>query len=336
MEEIILMEEQTIIIGAGPCGLSCALELQKADINPLIIEKGNIVETIYRFPTHQTFFSTSFNLEIGDIPFVSEKSKPVRNEALAYYREVAKRNSLRIRPFEKAIDVKIVNNHLIELTTVKNNRECYYKAKNIVIATGYYDQPKFLQIRGENLPKVMHYFKEAHEYYDTDVVVIGGRNSAVDAALELQKVGARVTVLYRADSYSKSIKPWILPQFDSFVQKGDIQMEFHANVTEITEENVFYEVKGKQKKIKNDFVFAMTGYEPDIPFLKRIGLNIDSTTGKPIINEQTYETNIPNIYVAGVVVSGYNGNETFIENGRFHGKQIATSIINKGQENNLS
>lgn len=322
------MIEHTIIVGAGPCGLSCALELQRYNIKPLIIEKGNIVETIYRFPTHQTFFSTSKNLEIGDFPFVTDKFKPVRNEALAYYREVVKRNELRINPFETVTNI-IKKDDLFYLYTNKNGQEIQYIAKHVIIATGYYDQPQYLNIVGENLPKVMHYFKEGHPYYNTDVVIIGGKNSAVDAALALYKAGAKITVLYRGSTYSKSIKPWILPDFDSLVQKGRISMEFNAIVTEITENNVKYRVNNEVKHIKNDFVFAMTGYQPNISFLKKIGVNVDNTTGKPEKDENTFETNIPNLYVAGVIISGFNGNETFIENGRWHGKAIAASILKK-------
>ncbi len=322
------MIEHTIIVGAGPCGLSCALELQRYNIKPLIIEKGNIVETIYRFPTHQTFFSTSKNLEIGDFPFVTDKFKPVRNEALAYYREVVKRNELRINPFETVTNI-MKKDDLFYLYTNKNGQEIQYIAKHVIIATGYYDQPQYLNIAGENLPKVMHYFKEGHPYYNTDVVIIGGKNSAVDAALALYKAGANITVLYRGSTYSKSIKPWILPDFDSLVQKGRISMEFNAIVTEITENNVIYRVNNEVKHIKNDFVFAMTGYQPNISFLKKIGVNVDNTTGKPEKDENTFETNIPNLYVAGVIISGFNGNETFIENGRWHGKAIAASILKK-------
>lgn len=320
--------EHTIIVGAGPCGLSCALELQRYNIKPLIIEKGNIVETIFRFPTHQTFFSTSKNLEIGDFPFITDRFKPVRNEALAYYREVVERNKLRINPFEKVMNIT-KKNDLFYLYTNKNGQEIQYIARNVIIATGYYDQPQYLNIPGENLPKVMHYFKEGHPYYNTDVVIIGGKNSAVDAALALYKAGANITVLYRGSTYSSSIKPWILPDFDSLVNEGKIFMEFNANVTEITENNVIYHVNDEVKHIKNDFVFAMTGYQPNIPFLKKIGVTVDNVTGKPEKDENTFETNIPNLYIAGVIISGFNGNETFIENGRWHGKAIAASISQK-------
>lgn len=319
--------EHTIVIGAGPCGLSCAIELQKRGIKPLIIEKAGIVHTIYRFPTHQTFFSTSSKLEIGEIPFVTANWKPVRKEALAYYREVAKREDLRINTFETVEDVQKENALFTVRTVTGKGEEKFYKAKHIVVATGYYDQPKKLNVPGEELPKVMHFFKEAHPYYNKDIVIIGGRNSAVDTALELYKANANITVLYRGNQYSPSIKPWVLPDFESLVNKDRIRIEFCAEVTKITNDNVYYEVRGEEKVLKNDFVFAMTGYQPNIEFMKNLGINIDEDTGKPEYNEQTYETNVSGIYVAGVVISGFDGNETFIENGRFHGEKIAQSIF---------
>ncbi|WHX27380.1 YpdA family putative bacillithiol disulfide reductase [Virgibacillus halodenitrificans] len=318
--------EKVIIIGGGPCGMSCAIELQRKGISSLIIEKENIVNTIYNFPTHQTFFSSSEKLEIGGIPFITEKQKPVRNQALAYYRTVAERENLRIQPFEKVVSIN-KKNKLFEVNTeYKAGGENKYLADHVIIASGYYDQPNYMGIPGEDKAKVMHYFKEAHPYFDANVLVIGGKNSAVDATLELHKAGARVTVLYRGSEYSKSIKPWILPEFDSLVRNKKISMYFNACVTEITEEKVHYSVDDKDYSIENDYVFAMTGYHPDLSFLRQSGVEINKDNGRPNYNENTYETNIPGIYIAGVVASGYNNNEIFIENGRFHGEAIANHI----------
>jgi thioredoxin reductase (NADPH) len=250
--------EDVIIVGGGPCGLAAAIALKEIGLNPLIIEKGNIVNAIYRYPTHQTFFSTSEKLEIGDIPFMTEEYKPKRNQALVYYREVAKRKGLRIHSFELVNGVTQTDDYFL----VQTNK-AQYNTKNVVIATGYYDHPNELNIPGENLTKVSHYFKEAHPYYDLDVCVIGGKNSSVDAALELVKVGARVTVLYRGSEYSQSIKPWILPEFDSLIRNNIIKMEFNARLKEITEDEVIYQVDNIEKRIKNHFVFAMIGYHPD-------------------------------------------------------------------------
>ncbi|WP_042355246.1 YpdA family putative bacillithiol disulfide reductase [Bacillus rubiinfantis] len=316
--------EDIIIIGAGPCGLASGIALQDIGKEPLIIEKGNVVNSIYHYPTHQTFFSTSEKLEIGDFPFVSDSYKPRRNQALVYYREVAKRRNLRINAYEKVTKVEKDNDGFF-VTTAKST----YHSRYIIIATGYYDHPNYMDIPGEELPKVFHYFKEAHPYFDKDVCVIGGKNSSVDAALELVKAGARVTVLYRGKEYSPNIKPWILPEFDSLVQKGIIQMHFNAHVKEITESKVIFKKDGEEHSISNDFVFAMTGYHPDQEFLKTMGILIDAETGRPKFNPETMETNIEGIYIAGVIAAGNNANEIFIENGRFHGSQIAKSIIEK-------
>jgi thioredoxin reductase (NADPH) len=316
--------EDVIIVGGGPCGMAAAISLKEIGKNPLIIEKGNVVNSIYHYPTHQTFFSTSEKLEIGGIPFVTETYKPKRNQALVYYREVAKRKDLRIHAFEMVTKVS-KEEELFVVTTDKDT----YRTKNVVIATGYYDHPNMLKVLGEELPKVFHYFKEAHPYFDKDVCVIGGKNSSVDAAIELVKAGARVTVIYRGASYSPSVKPWILPEFDALVRNGTIKMEFNANVKEITPSEVIYLKEGRKKVIPNDFVFAMIGYHPDHPFLKTMGVKIDEETGRPLFNPETMETNIEGIYIAGVIAAGNNANEIFIENGRFHGGLIAGSILEK-------
>jgi len=317
-----LKEEQIIIVGGGPCGLAAAIALQDIGYQPLVIEKGNIVHSLYRYPTHQTFFSTSDRLEIGGVPFISERRKPKRNEALVYYREVVTRKQVRVQTFEKVEQVTKQQDGTFLVQTTKGT----YRAKYVIVATGYYDHPNYMNVPGEDLPKVTHYFKEGHPYYNTDCVVIGGKNSSVDAALELVKAGARVTVLYRGSAYSPSIKPWILPEFDALVRQGVIHMEFNAHVQEITEDAVIYRVGDEVKTIKNDFVFAMTGYHPDHDFLKNMGVGIDEETGRPLYHPATMETNVPGIFIAGVIAAGNNANEIFIENGRFHGEQIAACI----------
>ncbi|GAA0327805.1 YpdA family putative bacillithiol disulfide reductase [Oceanobacillus sp. FSL W7-1293] len=324
-----MLDEKIIIIGAGPCGMACALELQQKGENPLLIEKGNVVQTISNFPTHQTFFSSSDRLEIGGVPFISENKKPVRNQAMVYYREVAERNELRVNAFETLVSIEKDEEHFF-LKTVKNNgNKNEYRAEKVIMATGYYNQPNYLDVPGESLPKVTHYFKEAHEFFNQKVAVIGGKNSSVDATLELHKAGADVTVIYRGDIYSESIKPWILPEFESLVRNGKVDMAFGATVTEITDTHLTYEKDGQEVTIENDFVFAMTGYRPDYSLLKQAGVEINLENGKPVHDEKTMETNVKNLYIAGVVAAGYDNNKVFIENGRFHGEQIAASICSR-------
>ncbi|WP_409251202.1 YpdA family putative bacillithiol disulfide reductase [Bacillus sp. SCS-153A] len=317
-----MKQEECIIVGGGPCGMSAAIELKRIGINPLIIEKGNIVNAIYNYPTHQTFFSSSEKLAIGDVPFIIEQHKPKRNQALVYYREVAKLHDLRINRFEEVQSVSKANEDQFIVSTAKDQ----YESKRIIIATGYYDNHNELNVKGGDLDKVYHYFKEAHPYFDTDVVVVGGKNSAVDAAIELEKAGARVTVLYRGSDYSSSIKPWILPEFEGLVRNGKVKMEFNAQVEEVTEDKVRYSASGEMKEVKNDFVFAMIGYHPDHSFLTKMGVNIDQETGRPEFDPETMETNVKGIFIAGVIAAGNNANEIFIENGRFHGGMIAEAI----------
>ena len=317
-----MSNEEVIIIGGGPCGLAAGIALKKIGKSPLIIEKGNIVNAIYHYPTHQTFFSSSEKLSIGDVPFITEDHKPRRNQALVYYREVVKREELRIHSYERVERVNKTEDGVFKI--ISNKQE--YTANHVVIATGYYDHPNYMGIKGEELPKVSHYFKEAHPYFDMDIAVIGGKNSSVDAALELVKAGARVTVIYRGREYSESIKPWILPVFEAQVRNGAIQMEFNAQLIEIREKEIVYEQENNMKTIKNDFVFAMTGYHPDHGFLKEMGVEIDDVTGRPNFNPETMETNVPGIFIAGVIAAGNNANEIFIENGRFHGASIASAI----------
>ncbi len=320
-----MIQMDAVVVGGGPCGMSAAISLQEIGLEPLIIEKGNIVNAIYKYPTHQTFFSTSEKLEIGNIAFVTENHKPKRNQALVYYREVAKRHRLKINRFEKVEKIERDDKGIFTVYTTKET----YLTPYVIIATGYYDHPNDLNVPGENLNKVYHYFKEGHPYFDTDVLVVGGKNSAVDAALELNKAGARVTVVHRGREYSPSIKPWILPEFESLARKGEINMIFDAKVKSIEENNVTISQSGQERKIKNDYVFAMIGYHPNHSFLQNIGINLDEKTGKPFHHPETMETNVPGMFIAGVISAGNNANEIFIENGRFHGGLIAETIKNR-------
>jgi len=315
------LHKDVIVVGGGPCGLSAAIELQNKGLDVLVIEKDNIVNSLYNYPTHQTFFSTSLKLSIGDIPFITAKDKPKRNDALVYYREVTKMKKLKVNNFER-VNVIEKTQKVFRIETSKEQ----YSADNVVVATGYYDNPNMLGIEGESLPNVFHYFKEGHPFFQKKVVVIGGKNSAIDAALELERAGASVTVVYRGSDYSPSVKPWILPGFVSLVNNGSIRMEFESSVTAITESSITIENNEETIEMPNDYVFSMTGYHPDYPFLKQIGIAIDEVTGRPAFNEETMESNVAGLYIAGVIAAGKNANEIFIENGKLHGAIIAHAI----------
>ncbi|MCK2156969.1 YpdA family putative bacillithiol disulfide reductase [Exiguobacterium sp. 17-1] len=317
-----------IVIGAGPCGLSAAIEMQDLGLSVEVIEKGNIVEAIYQYPTHQTFFSSSEKLEIGGVPFINKELKPKRQDALVYYREVVRRKEVTVRPFETVQDVTRIEDGF-NVTSLRNGQVVTRTAKSVVLATGYYGLPNKMDVPGEELPHVFHYFKEGHPFYGQDVVVIGGKNSSVDAAIELEKAGAHVTMLYRGESYSPSIKPWVLPNFESLVRAEKVTMVFDATIEEITNAEVLYSVHGQQLAVKADFVFAMTGYTPDIGLFADAGIEIDPETGVPAFDETTMESNIAGIYIAGVVAAGYDANKIFIENGRFHGGLIADSLLHR-------
>ncbi|MFB9330406.1 YpdA family putative bacillithiol disulfide reductase [Paenibacillus aurantiacus] len=322
-----MMEEQVIIIGAGPCGLAAAIELQDAGIDALIIEKRNIVHSISQYPTYMHFFSTPEVLEIGGIPFTTAGDKPSRLEALNYYRTVARRRQVRVHAYEAvhALD-KLPEGGWIVRSTDRSNTEKTYRAQSIVIATGYFDHPNKLGIPGEELDKVSHFFREAHPYTGMKVAIIGGSNSAIDAALELERAGAEVTVVYRGDAYSPSIKPWVRPLFESLVAKGRIAMRFRSRVIEIGPLHLVVESEGRTETLENDFVLALTGFHPDRGFLASVGVTMEEE-GYPTFNDATMETNVPGIFLAGVVASRREANEIFIETGRFHGRKIAACLL---------
>jgi thioredoxin reductase (NADPH) len=321
-----MITESATIIGAGPCGLAAAIELQRAGLNPLVIEKRNIAYSISQYPTYMDFFSTADRLEIGDIPFTSANEKPSRIEALHYYRTAAQRHGLRIKPYEAI--TSIVKNEDGSFLLGGNDRfgdPIAYSCENVVIATGYFDHPNLLGIPGETSEKVSHFFREAHPYIGMEVAIIGGRNSAIDAALELERVGARVTIVYRGAEYSRSIKPWVRPTIENKVEKGAIDFRFGSRVVEIKPRTITIETSDGLTEVANDFVLALTGFQPDRHFLTSAGVTMEAE-GYPTFNEETMETNVPGIYLAGVVASRHEANEIFIESGRFHGHRIAAHI----------
>ncbi|GGA07826.1 hypothetical protein GCM10008018_61880 [Paenibacillus marchantiophytorum] len=320
--------ENVIIIGAGPCGLSAAVALQREGLSPLLIEKSSIVNAIYLYPTYLQFFSTPELLEIGDYPFSTPHDKPYRQEALVYYREVARREQLRIRSYEEVVAIEQLETGFHVHTVNQFGKATVYSARRVIVATGYFDHPNLLGIPGEDSPKTTHYYKEAHPYAGTKVAIIGGNNSAVDAAMDLMRVGAEVTVIYRGPHFSANIKPWVRPIFESMVNKGRIHMWFNSQVERIEEQAIVVRRDSESVILANDFVLALTGFRPDRQLLTSIGVNFHEETNAPLINPETMETNIPGLYVAGVVASSkYDANEIFIETGRMHGIAITKHIM---------
>ncbi|QGQ96347.1 YpdA family putative bacillithiol disulfide reductase [Paenibacillus psychroresistens] len=318
-----------IIVGAGPCGISAAIELQLIQLQSLIIEKNSIVHSIYMYPTYMSFFSTPELLEIGNIPFTTPNEKPTRTEALVYYRNVAKHYKLAIQPYEAVIAINQLGDHFEVQTLNRFQETSSYEARHVVIALGYFEQPNLLNIPGESLSKVTHYFREAHPYTGMKVAIIGGSNSAVDAALELNRVGAEVTVIYRGEGISTSIKPWVRPHYESLVKKGTIRMLFQANVKQIDPRSITIQTDTETVTLENDFVLALTGFRPNRKLLEEAGVRMQPGGDKPEHNPETMETNVKGLYIAGVIASGENANEVFIETGRFHGRLIAQDIAEK-------
>ena len=316
-----------LVIGAGPTGMACAIEAQRAGFRSVLIDKGCLCNSLFHYPSHMTFFTTSELLEIGDIPFPSINAKPSRNEALEYYRKVAMFYSLDIRQYQRVEQVSGSDLNFTIRTTDAFGRTNTYATRKVVVATGYYDLPNLMNIPGEDLPKVHHYYNDPHPYYDLDVLVIGGKNSAAIAALELWRHGARVTVVYRGSAMQPHIKYWILPDIENRIKNGQITAYFNTEVTRIDPDSVTIQTTdGATRVLKNDTVFAMTGYRPDLDFLQSLGVRIEGEDRCPACDPASLESNIPGIYLAGVIVAGDRTSEIFIENGRFHGRQIADDL----------
>ena len=315
-----------IVIGAGPTGLACGIELKRRGLNAMVIDKGCVVNSLYNYPTHMTFFTTPELLEIGDIPMTSMYEKPTRTEALKYYRRVADHYKLNIHQYERVDSIDGEDGAFTLPTTDRLGTQHCYKAKKIVIATGYYDVPNMLNVPGEDLPKVIHYYKEAHPYYNHDVLVVGAKNSAAIAALELYWTGARVTLVHRGTAIHKHVKYWIKPNIENRIKNGEVKAYFGSSVIEILADSVRIQTPDGNVLIGNDFVFAMTGYSPDLTFLNANGIVLEPQTLKPRTDPTSLESDRKGVFLAGVIVAGMHTNEIFIENGRFHGRQIADAI----------
>ena len=317
------------VVGAGPTGLACAIEVTRRGLSVVAFEKGCVVNSLYHYPTHMTFFTTPELLEIGDIPMTALGEKPTRTEALKYYRRAGAHYNLDIRQHENVAEVGGSDGKFVLQTTGRLNNKRYYRAKKVILATGYYDLPVKMNIPGEDLDKVFHYYKEAHPFYGSDVAVIGSKNSAAIVALECYRAGARVTLIYRSSRLSRKIKYWILPDIENRIKNGEIQACPESSVEEITPEAIRIRTPNGETALPNDFVLAMTGYQPDLEFLGRAGIVFDTESRRPQTDPETLESDRPGVYLAGVIVAGMHTNEIFIENGRFHGAQIAADIGRK-------
>jgi thioredoxin reductase (NADPH) len=310
-----------IIVGAGPTGLACGIELKKRGQSAVIIDKGCLCNSLYNYPTHMVFFTTPELLEIGGIPMTSLGEKPGRTEALKYYRRVTEYYGLDVLQYERVLAIEGDDGDFV-VTTSKGA----YQSRKIILATGYYDLPNMLKVPGEHLDKVIHYYKEPHPFYDHDVMVVGAKNSAAIAALELYWTGARVTFVHRGPGIHNNVKYWIKPNIENRIKNGEIKGYFNTRVVDIREKEVDLVTPEGPITIKNDFVFAMIGYHPDLKFMEALGIRLDPKTQRPRTNPETLESDRPGIYLAGVIVAGMHTNEIFIENGRFHGEKIAEAI----------
>jgi bacillithiol disulfide reductase len=315
-----------ICIGAGPTGLATAIEARRAGMRPLVIDKACLCNSIFHYPVNMVFFTTPELLEIGDLPLVSAAEKPTRVEALKYYRKAAEHYKLELRLYEPVVRVEGSDGHFFVVTRTEKGTEGKYQAKKLVVATGYYDLPNKLEIPGENLPHVSHYYTEPYAFWNQGVVVIGGKNSAAEAALDLYRNGARVTLVHRGMELGKTIKYWVRPDIENRIKAGQIQLLLEARVEEITRDEVVVEQHARTKRLPAKQVFALTGYHPDFSFIESLGVKLDPESRRPALDPNTLESSVPGVHLAGVVIGGRHTGEIFIENGRFHGKQIVDAL----------
>lgn len=319
-----------LVIGAGPTGLACAIDAQKEGLRVVLVDKGCLCNSLFHYPAHMTFFTTPELLEIGNMPFSSPNQKPTRSEALEYYRKVAEHYALDVRQYHHVDRVSGTDGDFTVHTTDRFGRGQDFHAKKLIVSTGYYDLPNYLGLPGEDLNKVHHYYDEPHPYYGLNVLVIGGKNSAAIAALDLWRHGAKVTLVHRGETMHRHVKYWILPDIKNRIANGEITAYFASTVKQIAEDTVTLNTPEGEITLANDFVFALTGYHPDFDFLERMGVTLDPDNSRcPVCNVNTLESNVKGIYMAGVVVAGERTNEIFIENGRFHGALIARDLAVK-------
>ncbi len=314
-----------IIVGGGPIGIACGLEAHKKGLSYVILEKGPIVNSLYNYPNNMQFFSSSEKLEIDNIPFISKEAKPKRDEALEYYRRIVTNNKLNINLFEKVTTLSKDGDHFETITNKSN-----YSSKNVVLATGFYDIPNLLNIPGEDLPKVSHYYKDPHFYAGQKVAVIGASNSAIDAALECWRKGAEVSLIIRGPEVGQRVKYWVRPDIINRIKEGSIKAYYNSTVTEITQDEIYLNTSEGKVALPNDFVLALTGYMPNFEFLEQLGIELSEDERRlPNYNPETMESNIAGLYLAGVICGGMETHKWFIENSRIHAGMIVQHIINK-------
>jgi thioredoxin reductase (NADPH) len=324
-----MSEYDVICIGAGPTGLATAIEAKRAGMRALVIDKGCLCNSIFHYPVNMVFFTTPELLEIGDLPLVSPNEKPTRVEALKYYRKAAEHYELDLRLFEMVLRVEGSDGDFTVLTKAENGVSGKYESRKIVVATGYYDLPNKLNVPGEDLPHISHYYTEPHAFWKESVVVVGGKNSAADAALDLYRNGANVTLVHRDAHLGQTIKYWVKPDIENRIKAGQIQALFETQVKEITPQEVIVSNAAGERRLPAKQVFALTGYHPDFSFIRSLGVHLDPVTCKPSLDPHTLESNVPGIHLAGVVIGGRHTGEIFIENGRFHGKQIIQALASQ-------
>ncbi len=319
-----------LVIGAGPTGLACAIDAQNAGFSVVLVDKGCLTNSLFHYPAGMTFFTTPELLEIGGMPFSSPNTKPTRGEALEYYRKCAEHYRLKVMQYHTVLAVEGTDGDFTVRTEDRFGRAVPLRARKLIVATGYYDLPNYLGIPGEDLGKVQHYYDEPHPYFGAKVLVIGGKNSAAIAALDLWRHGAKVTLVHRGEELHRHIKYWIKPDIENRIKNGEVAAYLSSNVACIEEDTVTLSTPAGEVTLANDFVFALTGYHPDFDFLERLGVKLDLDDDRvPSMDPDSLESNVPGIYLAGVIVAGERTNEVFIENGRFHGKQIADSLRSK-------
>lgn len=320
-------EFDLMVIGGGPCGLATAISAQRAGLDVLIVEARAVVSTIAHYPTYVSFFSTAEKLSLGGIPFTVATEKPTRRDALAYYRAVVKHFDLNLRQYERVTSIGKSDSGFVVDSEIRGGTSRQTRTKAIVVATGYFGSPNYIGVPGESSALVAHVYREGHEAFDQDVVVIGGGNSAAEAALDLWRSGARVTLIHFGPTFDKRIKPWVLPDFLNRAKEGDIAVRWNSRVTAIEADGVVISGESGYEKLPASFVYVMTGFAPNVTLLREVGVPVDSVTGIPQHNPDTLETSVPGIFIAGVVVAGFDANKVFIENGRYHGGKIVARLL---------